>query len=186
MNEEKDWVFEAELDCLEEGDYGNGGNYIRDLFYHNELSIQKIIPFIKFFKLNPEIPYKKQQLLIREILCFHNWEDYKNERNRIYRNKKQREKSKKRRDSGYNNKFRREYLEKFNYKCFICHSTERPEIHHLDNNPFNNNENNLCILCTLCHKRITKLYKILKHRNLVIINLEETKKQIKNNEQKNI
>lgn len=175
-DKDKEWMIKEVKYSLLEYEYGK----IQDLFYHNGLNIEKIIPQTDFFKNNPDwfpdlITIKDYQNVIREILGFDNWDDYKKERNKIYNNKKQKERTKKRRDSGYTEKLRREYLEKFNYKCILCHSEKRPEIHHLDGNPYNNTENNLCILCNQCHKGITKFYKILKHRNLEIINLEEIK-----------
>ena len=183
---DKDWIFESELDLLSEGDCGKYGyDYINNLFFYDGLNIEKIIK--RLLMIHPwlfEVPYKRAQLLIRKVLGFDNWEDYKIERNKIYNKIKQRVRTKKRRDSGYTATFRREFLERFKYKCILCRSTERPEIHHLDNNPLNNNENNLCILCNNCHKRITKLYKILKHRKLKIINLKESKNDQKELERK--
>ncbi len=41
-------------------------------------------------------------------------------------------------------------LKEFNYKCAIC-GTERPHLHHIDENPSNNVVDNLIPLCPNCH-----------------------------------
>lgn len=50
-------------------------------------------------------------------------------------------------------------LAKFDYKCPGCeiqidYDNEIPEIHHLDNNPRNNEECNLIPLCHDCHRMV--------------------------------
>ncbi len=54
---------------------------------------------------------------------------------------------------------RKYLLEKYNYCCYVCGfnklhpRTNMPilQIHHIDENPTNNNEDNLVILCPNCH-----------------------------------
>jgi predicted restriction endonuclease len=41
-------------------------------------------------------------------------------------------------------------LKEFNYKCAIC-GKERPQVHHIDENPSNNDLLNLIPLCPNCH-----------------------------------
>ena len=38
--------------------------------------------------------------------------------------------------------------------CVKCYTTEKICIHHKDNNPLNNEENNLQILCLSCHRKV--------------------------------
>ncbi|MBS3072242.1 hypothetical protein J4477_00205 [Candidatus Pacearchaeota archaeon] len=38
-------------------------------------------------------------------------------------------------------------------KCFWCEKEEATEMHHIDENSQNNNENNLCACCSNCHKK---------------------------------
>jgi hypothetical protein len=41
-------------------------------------------------------------------------------------------------------------LKEFNHRCAIC-GTSRPQLHHLDENPANNDSDNLIPLCPNCH-----------------------------------
>jgi 6-pyruvoyltetrahydropterin/6-carboxytetrahydropterin synthase len=43
---------------------------------------------------------------------------------------------------------------KYNYSCGLCHSSENIRIHHIDENPKNNIEENLIVLCESCHRKI--------------------------------
>src|SRR3989338_7439916 len=43
---------------------------------------------------------------------------------------------------------------KFENKCAICGEVEGLHIHHKDKNPTNNREDNLIVLCGVCHKKI--------------------------------
>ncbi|MGD8780720.1 MAG: HNH endonuclease signature motif containing protein [Ignavibacteria bacterium] len=47
-------------------------------------------------------------------------------------------------------KIKSELLKEFNHKCAIC-GTDKPHIHHIDENPSNNDINNLIPLCPNCH-----------------------------------
>lgn len=37
------------------------------------------------------------------------------------------------------------------HTCCICHSNRTVQIHHIDGDPSNNDPDNLCVLCLLCH-----------------------------------
>ena len=45
---------------------------------------------------------------------------------------------------------REKVLKEFNHRCAIC-GTERPQVHHIDENPSNNDLLNLIPLCPNCH-----------------------------------
>lgn len=45
---------------------------------------------------------------------------------------------------------REQVLAEFNHRCAIC-GTDRPQIHHIDENPANNQLHNLLPLCPNCH-----------------------------------
>lgn len=66
-------------------------------------------------------------------------------------------------NEGYSKEFtfklRERIREKFNRKCQICGCDEkecltRLDIHHIDNNKLNHNEDNLIPLCHICHLKI--------------------------------
>lgn len=50
-------------------------------------------------------------------------------------------------------------LKRDNYTCVECGSTDRPEVHHIDENPDHNEESNLITLCGTCHRRKHRLGK---------------------------
>ena len=43
-------------------------------------------------------------------------------------------------------------------KCVLCGSTEKVEVHHKDGNHFNNEKENLVVLCHSCHRNIAHTY----------------------------
>src|SRR6266852_5884563 len=45
---------------------------------------------------------------------------------------------------------RSQVLAEFNHRCAVC-GTDRPQIHHIDENPSNNDPMNLIPLCPNCH-----------------------------------
>lgn len=47
-------------------------------------------------------------------------------------------------------KIRDQVLKEFNYRCAIC-GADQPHIHHIDENPSNNDPENLIPLCPNCH-----------------------------------
>lgn len=47
--------------------------------------------------------------------------------------------------------YRREALKFYGKKCQKCHSGERLEVHHIDENRTNNEMSNLSVLCITCH-----------------------------------
>ena len=48
---------------------------------------------------------------------------------------------------------RKELLKKYNHQCILCQSKISLETHHRDNNPSNNKETNLVIVCHDCHRK---------------------------------
>lgn len=56
------------------------------------------------------------------------------------------------------NKVRAELQKEIKSECPFCKNTEigHFEIHHIDEDPSNNTEDNLILLCPLCHSKITK------------------------------
>lgn len=58
----------------------------------------------------------------------------------------------------FESKVRAELQKEINSKCPFCPSTDvgHFEIHHIDNNPANNDIKNLFLLCPTCHSKITK------------------------------
>lgn len=55
-------------------------------------------------------------------------------------------------------KIKAELQKEINSKCPFCNNTDvgHFEIHHIDDNPSNNKQQNLILLCPLCHSKITK------------------------------
>ena len=49
---------------------------------------------------------------------------------------------------------RREIFSKYNYECAVCSNKEGLHIHHKDKNSDNNSEDNLILLCSVCHKKV--------------------------------
>lgn len=50
---------------------------------------------------------------------------------------------------------RKEVLEMNNYRCSVCgYHSKSNQIHHMDNNPSNNQIENLIVFCYECHKKI--------------------------------
>lgn len=47
-------------------------------------------------------------------------------------------------------------LTRDNFRCFFCYKVDNLEIHHIDNNPFNNHISNLITLCRKCHREFHK------------------------------
>lgn len=60
--------------------------------------------------------------------------------------------------------YRLKAFEKLPHYCAVCHWNEDErilEVHHKDENRANNSLDNLCILCPICHRKITlKYYKL--------------------------
>ena len=57
--------------------------------------------------------------------------------------------------------YRQKALQTCEHKCAVCgyNDDERIlEVHHIDENRSNNEINNLCILCPICHRKITLHY----------------------------
>ncbi len=56
------------------------------------------------------------------------------------------------------NKIRAELQKEIGSKCPFCDNTDvgHFEIHHIDENPSNNDNGNLILLCPICHSKITK------------------------------
>lgn len=52
---------------------------------------------------------------------------------------------------------RKEILEANNYQCSVCgYISKHNQLHHMDENPHNNNKDNLTIFCYECHKTVHK------------------------------
>ena len=54
--------------------------------------------------------------------------------------------------------FRRDIKNRDNNQCLLCDRTKNLHIHHCDNNPANNSEDNLATLRGKCHYRIHRKY----------------------------
>lgn len=60
--------------------------------------------------------------------------------------------------------------------CCVCKESDRPiTIHHLDENPANNVESNLIVLCKICHDEVHTTHKLSK--NLTIEHLRDFKEK---------
>ena len=69
--------------------------------------------------------------------------------------------------------YRLKAFDKYEHKCAVCGWNEDErilEVHHIDENHSNNDINNLCILCPICHRKITLGYYKL---NIVTKKLEK-------------
>ncbi|MCF7944843.1 MAG: hypothetical protein K9L75_04835 [Spirochaetia bacterium] len=74
-------------------------------------------------------------------------------------------------------KIKEKVLKEFSNQCAICKKSS-PELHHIDENPNNNDENNLIPLCPNCHSNYAhnpnkqfseyKLFLFRKYRNRVV------------------
>lgn len=66
--------------------------------------------------------------------------------------------------------YRKRALLKYEHKCAVCGWNEDErilEVHHIDENRKHNNIENLCILCPICHRKITlQYYKLTSDFNL--------------------
>lgn len=54
--------------------------------------------------------------------------------------------------------YRRKAFAKYEHKCCVCNWSEDErilEVHHIDEDRTNNNIDNLCIICPICHRKIT-------------------------------
>lgn len=62
--------------------------------------------------------------------------------------------------------YRSKAFEKYPHRCIVCGWNEDErilEVHHIDENREHNNIENLCILCPICHRKITlQYYKLTK------------------------
>lgn len=57
--------------------------------------------------------------------------------------------------------YRRRALETYEHQCCVCGWAEDDrilEVHHIDEDRSNNDINNLCIICPICHRKITLGY----------------------------
>lgn len=69
--------------------------------------------------------------------------------------------------------YRKKAFDNYEHKCVVCgwHEDERIlEVHHKDENRNNNNIDNLCILCPICHRKITLGYYKLTDNYMLINN----------------
>lgn len=69
--------------------------------------------------------------------------------------------------------YRKKAFDAYEHKCAVCgwHEDERIlEVHHKDENRDNNNLDNLCILCPICHRKITLGYYKLTDNYMLIDN----------------
>ena len=69
--------------------------------------------------------------------------------------------------------YRRRAFEKYEHKCCVCGWAEDErilEVHHIDEDRSNNEISNLCIICPICHRKITLgYYKLTEDFTLVEI-----------------
>jgi len=84
------------------------------------------------------------------------------------------------------NKVRAELQKEINSICPFCNNEDvgHFEIHHIDEDPSNNEVNNLILLCPLCHSKITKgdisNFQVLKTKLNLVRKPSNTEKQEKN------
>jgi len=88
------------------------------------------------------------------ILGYKSFEDYQINQKKLYIKTR----NKIRRDSGFTQKKKEEIRNTHQNKCIICKSENNLHVHHLDNNPENNEKANLKTLCKDCHIKIGKGY----------------------------
>lgn len=78
------------------------------------------------------------------------------------------------------NNYRKKAFDNYEHKCAVCgwNEDERVlEVHHIDENREHNNLENLCILCPICHKKITlHLYQLTED-----FQLKENTNEVNNN-----
>ena len=68
--------------------------------------------------------------------------------------------------------YRLKAFEKYPHHCLCCDWDEDErilEVHHINENHNDNNIDNLCILCPICHRKITLGYYILDIKNKILI-----------------
>ena len=87
--------------------------------------------------------------LVLQLLGFKDWKEYKKCRNRIL--------SKKRHDAGLTAKLKEEIKKRDRYKCFLCGAKRNLHVHHIDEDPTNNDPSNLVTLCEACHRLVHRL-----------------------------
>lgn len=73
--------------------------------------------------------------------------------------------------------YRKKAFDNYEHKCIVCgwNEDERVlEVHHKDENRDNNKLSNLCILCPICHKKITlHLYELTEDYKLIPIKTKD-------------
>ncbi len=97
---------------------------------------------------------KRVSRFLYYILGYKNFEDYQINQKKLYIKTR----NKIRRDSGFTQKKKEEIRNTHQNKCIICKSENNLHVHHLDNNPENNEKANLKTLCKDCHIKIGKGY----------------------------
>jgi|AntDeeMinimDraft_5_1070356.scaffolds.fasta_scaffold09072_2 5-methylcytosine-specific restriction endonuclease McrA len=83
------------------------------------------------------------ECIAMEVLGFDDWSDYRREYNRIQ--------ERERRESGFTQKRKRAIKERDGHQCVLCLSGESLHVHHIDEDPTNNEPENLVTLCERCH-----------------------------------
>ena len=73
--------------------------------------------------------------------------------------------------------YRKRAFQAYPHKCLVCGWNEDErilEVHHIDENREHNEVENLCILCPICHRKITLGYYYLEDSKLIpVLNEEE-------------
>ena len=76
-------------------------------------------------------------------------------------------------------KLKETILKEYNHKCAICHANPPPpELHHIDENPSNNDPLNILPLCPNCHSsklnpRILSAFRKYKKREILSVEFEQ-------------
>lgn len=97
----------------------------------------------------------------RKYCCRECFIEYRNKRkntNKINRQKRL-EVVKKERGCNFSREYRKIIFEHKSKKCELCGYDDfsfNLDVHHIDNNPDNNEINNLAVLCAHCHRMVTK------------------------------